>query len=152
MRALVQRVTRAHVDVVGGDSTRRVGQIGPGLVALVGATHADTAADATALAAKVANLRIFDDEDGTPNLSALDVTGEVLVVSQFTLYADTRKGRRPSYLDAAKPEVAEPLVEAMVAELQELGLTCQTGQFRARMQVELCNDGPMTFLVEVPAP
>lgn len=125
-----------------------VGRIGPGLCVLVGVTHDDDSATAMKLAAKVWGLRVFDDAEGVMNLSVGDVGGEVLVVSQFTLYGDTRKGRRPSYLDAARPEQAEPLVEQVVQELRSLGATVATGRFRAEMAVALVNDGPVTLLVE----
>lgn len=145
MRALVQRVTRASVTV--DDET--VGAIGPGILALIGVTHDDTAARAEKLADKIWNLRIFDDDDGVMNRSAADVGGEILVVSQFTLYGDTRKGRRPGYSDAARPEVAEPLVDHVVATLRTAGATVATGRFRAEMAVELVNDGPITLSIEV---
>lgn len=145
MRALVQRVTRASVTV--DDET--VGAIGPGILALIGVTHDDTEARAEKLADKIWNLRIFDDDDGVMNRSAADVGGEILVVSQFTLYGDTRKGRRPGYSDAARPELAEPLVDHVVATLQSAGATVATGRFRAEMAVELVNDGPITLSIEV---
>jgi len=141
----VQRVLRAGVTVDG----EVVGQIGPGLLALVGVTHDDGPAEATRLATKIAHLRVLDDEGGVMNRSVLDAGGEVLVVSQFTLYGDTRKGRRPSWVDAARPEHAEPLVAAVVDELTGLGLTVATGRFRAEMLVESVNDGPVTLLVDV---
>ncbi|MGY6501950.1 MAG: D-aminoacyl-tRNA deacylase [Acidimicrobiales bacterium] len=144
MRALVQRVSEASVTVDG----EVIGCIGPGLCVLVGATHDDDDSAAAKLAAKVWGLRVFDDADGVMNLSVGDSGGEVLVVSQFTLYGDTRKGRRPSYLDAARPEQAEPLVERMVAELRSLGASVATGRFRTEMAVALVNDGPVTLLVE----
>ncbi|MEM7140335.1 MAG: D-aminoacyl-tRNA deacylase [Actinomycetota bacterium] len=145
MRALVQRVTEASVTVDG----EVVGAIGTGILALVGATHDDTGAQARKLADKIWNLRIFDDDEGVMNRSAADVGGEILVVSQFTLYGDTRKGRRPGYSEAARPEVAEPLVEAVVAGLREAGATVATGRFRADMAVALVNDGPITLSIEV---
>ncbi len=145
MRALVQRVTRARVEVDG----EVVGEIGPGLCVLVGVTHTDDEAAADKLAAKLWGLRIFDDEDGVMNRSVADVGGEVLVVSQFTLYGDTRKGRRPSWIDAARPEQAEPLVERVVEALRAEGARVATGRFRAEMQVTLTNDGPVTLLVEI---
>jgi D-tyrosyl-tRNA(Tyr) deacylase len=119
---------------------------------LVGATHGDTAADADRLAEKVWQLRIFGDADGQMNLSAADVGGEVLVVSQFTLYGDTRKGRRPGWSEAARPEHAEPLVERFTERMRALGATVATGRFGAMMTVALVNDGPVTLLVETPAP
>jgi D-tyrosyl-tRNA(Tyr) deacylase len=145
MRAVVQRVSRASVEVDGA----RVGEIGAGLLALVGVTHDDGPDEANKLAGKIAHLRVFDDEAGVMNRSALEVGGEVLVVSQFTLYGDTVKGRRPSWIAAARPEHAEPLVSAVVAELEALGLAVATGRFRAEMAVELVNDGPVTVLLEV---
>ena len=145
MRALVQRVSGARVTV--GDEV--VGAIGPGLVALVGVTHSDGPAEAAKLAGRLARLRLLDDEEGVMNRSVLDCSAEVLVVSQFTLYGDTRKGNRPSWLAAARPEHAEPLVDQVVDELRAAGLTVATGRFRTEMQVELVNDGPATVLLEV---
>ena len=145
MRAVVQRVSRASVEVDGA----RVGEIGEGLLALVGVTHDDGPEEAAKLAGKIAHLRVFDDEAGVMNRSALEVGGAALVVSQFTLYGDTVKGRRPSWIAAARPEHAEPLVSAVVAELEALGLAVATGRFRAEMAVELVNDGPVTVLLEV---
>lgn len=144
MRAAVQRVKEASVSVEG----EVVGEIGRGLVVLMGVREGDTEAEAAYLARKIANLRIFPDQEGKFNLSALDVEGEVLVVSQFTLYADTRKGRRPSFVDAAPPEVAEPLVERFVEFLQQTGLKVETGQFQAKMLVKIFNDGPVTIILE----
>lgn len=150
MRALVQRVTRGQVDVLGPDGGREtVGRIGPGLVVLVGVTPTDDEDVARRLAGKVVHLRVFDDEDGVANRSLLEVGGAALVISQFTLYADTRKGRRPSYLGAAAPEQAEPLVETVIDALRDEGVEVASGRFRTHMQVELVNDGPMTFSVEV---
>ncbi|MGZ6964531.1 MAG: D-aminoacyl-tRNA deacylase [Acidimicrobiia bacterium] len=146
MRAVVQRVTRAAVRV-GGET---VGAIDGGLCILVGVTHHDTPADAEKLAAKVHGLRVFDDEDGVMNRSLEDTGGAALVVSQFTLYGDTRKGRRPSWIEAARPEHAEPLVERFAESLRELGTPVETGVFRADMEVELVNDGPVTLLIDVP--
>jgi len=145
MRALVQRVVRAHVT---SDGTE-VGRIGAGLVVLVGVTHDDDESGARRLADKVHNLRVFDDEDGQMNLSASDLGLDLLVVSQFTLYGDTRKGRRPSFVAAARPEVAEPLVDAVVARLRAVGATVATGRFRTHMEVHLVNDGPVTCSIEV---
>ncbi len=145
MRALVQRVTDARVRIDGDV----VGEIGPGLCVLVGVTHSDTDAEAVRLAEKVWHLRIFDDEDGNMGRSVADGTRELLVVSQFTLYGDTRKGRRPSWIDAARPEHAAPLVDRFVAELGDLGATVATGRFGADMAVELVNDGPVTLSIEV---
>lgn len=144
MRGLVQRVSRAQVQVDG----EVVGSIGPGLCVLVGATHGDGVAQAEKLARKVWELRIMADDDGVMNCSVGDTTGEVLVVSQFTLYADTRKGRRPSWNEAARPEAAEPLVDHVVAALRGLGATVATGVFGAHMEVELTNDGPVTLMLE----
>ena len=145
MRALVQRVQRASVTVEG----EVVGSIGAGLCVLVGVTHTDDAATADRLATKVWNLRCFDDDDGAMNRSVAEVGGSVLVVSQFTLYGDTRKGRRPSYVDAARPEQAEPLCDAFVESLRALGAHVETGRFRTHMEVDLVNDGPVTLSLEV---
>jgi D-tyrosyl-tRNA(Tyr) deacylase len=125
-----------------------VGSIGAGLCVLVGVTHADDPATAARLADKLWRLRVLDDADGVMNVSAADVGAPLLVVSQFTLYGDTAKGRRPSWLAAARPEQAEPLVEAVIARLREVGATVATGRFRADMQVSLVNDGPVTLLLE----
>lgn len=145
MRALVQRVARARVVV----ADEEVGAIGPGLCALVGVTHEDTEAEARRLAEKIWHLRVFEDDAGAMNLALPQVGGEVLVVSQFTLYGSTERGRRPSWIAAARPEQAEPLVEEVVAALRALGATVATGRFRTHMQVELVNDGPTTLLLEV---
>ena len=145
MRALVQRVTAASVTSDG----EQVGSIGPGLCVLVGVTHDDTPAQAEKLAGKIAKLRIFDDEAGVMNRSVADTNGEVLVVSQFTLYADTAKGNRPSYVGAARPDVAEPLCQTVVDTLRSMGLPVETGRFRTHMQVSLTNDGPVTVSLEV---
>jgi len=144
MRALLQRVTEARVRVHGAV----VGEIGSGLCVLVGVTHRDDDGSALRLADRVWRLRIFDDAEGVMNVGLLDAGGAALVVSQFTLYGDTRKGRRPSWADAARPEHAEPLVDAFVAALRDLGATVATGVFGADMAVELVNDGPVTLLVE----
>lgn len=152
MRGLVQRVIRASVSVRTDGSYDTVGEIGRGLVVLVGVTHDDDERSAETLATKVWNLRIMDDEDGVMNRSLADVGGEVLVVSQFTLYGDTTRGRRPSWIAAARPEHAEPLVDRVVDELRRLGATVATGRFRTDMRVELVNDGPVTVMVEVPGP
>ncbi len=146
MRAVIQRVSEARVTVEG----ETVGEIGKGLVVLVGVTHDDTEDDARWLARKVAGLRIFEDEAGKMNRSVQDVGGAVLVVSQFTLYADARKGRRPSFVNAARPEVAEPLITAFCQFLEQEGVPVATGRFRAMMQVCLCNDGPVTIIVDTP--
>ncbi|WP_208027671.1 D-aminoacyl-tRNA deacylase [Rhabdothermincola sediminis] len=145
MRAVVQRVTRAQVAVAG----QVVGRIGAGLCVLVGVTHDDDRASAAKLASKLWTLRIMADDHGVMNLSIAETTREVLVISQFTLYGDTRKGRRPSFVAAARPEQAEPLVEAVAAELRSLGARVETGRFGADMAVELVNDGPVTLLLEV---
>ncbi len=144
MRALVQRVSEAKV-VVDGET---VGEIGPGLCVLVGVTHDDDEAVAQKLAEKVWHLRIVDDDAGVMNRSVADTGGAVLVVSQFTLYGDTRKGRRPSWQPAAPPEVAEPLVDAFAAALREMGASVATGTFGAHMRVHLVNDGPVTVMLE----
>ena len=145
MRGLVQRVARAAVRVDGDI----VGEIGPGLCAFVGVTHTDTPVEARKLAERIWNLRVMDDDDGVMNRSVADTTGAVLVVSQFTLYGDTSRGRRPSWLAAARPEQAEPLVDAVVAELRTLGAEVATGRFRTEMAVELVNDGPVTIWLDV---
>ncbi|MEN3274048.1 MAG: D-aminoacyl-tRNA deacylase [Actinomycetota bacterium] len=147
MRAVVQRVRGASVTVVGEGEP--AGAIGLGLCVLVGITHDDDEAAARRLADKVWNLRVFDDDDGVMNRSVADVGGEVLVVSQFTLYGDTSRGRRPSWIAAARPEHAEPLVDAVVANLRALGASVATGRFRTEMAVELVNDGPVTLLLDV---
>jgi len=150
VRALVQRVSRASVTIQSGpDAGEVTGAIGTGLLALVGVTHDDGPAEAKALAAKIWHLRVFEGDDGRMDLPVAAVGGEVLVVSQFTLYGDTRKGRRPSWVQAAAPEQAEPLCELVADELRALGATVATGRFRADMGVELRNDGPVTLLLEV---
>ena len=149
MRGLVQRVLEASVDAPDDDGVRReVGRIGPGVVVLVGVGHADAVADADRLADRVAHLRIHADDDGAMNRSLLDVDGAALVVGQFTLLADTSRGRRPSYGDAARPEHAEPLVDRVAVRLRELGVEVATGRFRTHMRVALVNDGPVTVLLE----
>ena len=145
MRALVQRVSRGSVTV--GEEV--VGAIGAGLCVLVGVTHTDDLAVAKKVATKIWHLRLFDDANGVPNLSVAETSGEVLIVSQFTLYGDTSAGRRPSWIAAARPEHAEPLIEAVVAELRTLGATVATGRFRTDMAVELVNDGPFTVMIEI---
>ena len=145
MRALVQRVSEARVTVAGDV----VGSIGVGLCALIGVTHDDTEATARKLAEKVWHLRVFPDDEGQMNRSVGDVSGEVLVVSQFTLYGDTSRGRRPSWIAAARPEQAEPLVDAVAEHLRGLGASVATGRFRADMQVDLVNDGPVTLVLDV---
>ncbi|MBW3658049.1 MAG: D-tyrosyl-tRNA(Tyr) deacylase [Actinobacteria bacterium] len=151
MRALLQRVSRASVTARTSvdDDPVETGRIGRGLVAFVGVTHDDTEAAASRLADRIATLRVFPDDEGALNRSCVDVAGAVLVVSQFTLYADTRKGRRPSFVAAARPEHAEPLVEEVVSGLAAHGLDVATGRFRTDMQVELVNDGPVTISLEV---
>lgn len=144
MRALLQRVSRAQVSVAG----EVVGAIGPGFVVLLGVTHSDTKAEADWLANKIAGIRLFEDAEGKMNAALADVDGSVLVVSQFTLYGDARKGRRPSFTDAARPEHAEPLVDYFVEQLRRLGLIVATGIFGAAMDVEIHNDGPVTLMVE----
>lgn len=144
MRLVLQRVKRAAVHVDG----RPVAEIGLGLVILTGIGPQDGEEQAQFLAEKIANLRIFADEQGKTNLSVLDVGGQAIVVSQFTLYADTRKGRRPSFTDAALPELAEPLVARFADLLRQKGVPTQTGQFGAEMLVEIFNDGPVTIWIE----
>lgn len=144
MRVVLQRVARGRVTVEG----QEVAAIGPGLVILIGVGPQDSEAEIEYLVNKIASLRIFEDQDGKINRSLLDVGGEALVVSQFTLYADTRKGRRPSFTDAAPPELASPLVDRFAARLVALGVPTQTGQFGAHMLVEIDNDGPVTILME----
>ncbi len=146
MRAVLQRVRRGRVSVDG----RTVAEIGHGMVILLGVGPGDTEEIARALAEKVAYLRIFEDHQGKMNLSIRDVGGQAIVVSQFTLYADTRKGRRPSFTDAALPDVARPLVDRFAQLLTELGVPSQMGEFGARMLVEIENDGPVTILLELP--
>ena len=148
MRALLQRVSHASVTVDG----RIAGQIGRGFVVLLGVTHSDGHAEMEWLANKVAGLRVFDDMDGKMNASLVDVGGALLVVSQFTLYGNARKGRRPSFIAAARPEQAEPLVDAFVERLRARGFTVATGIFGANMDVEIHNDGPVTLMLEREAP
>lgn len=147
MVACVQRVSEARVKVDG----EIVGQIGRGLLVLLGVAATDTAADAEWLAQKLHGLRVFDDAEGKMNLALADVHGDMLVVSQFTLLGDCSKGRRPSFTRAAPPELAERLYEHFVACMRRHGISVATGRFRAMMQVELINDGPVTLLVETPA-
>ncbi len=144
MRLLIQRVSRASVTV----NEETISSIGNGLLILLGVGHNDTEEHAQFLAEKVANLRIFEDAQGKTNLSILDVKGEAIVVSQFTLYADARKGRRPSFIEAAPPEVAEPLVNRFAELLRSHGVPIQMGKFGAVMQVEIHNDGPFTIWLE----
>lgn len=145
MRAILQRVQRGHVAVDGNV----VGEIGPGYVILLGVTHQDGPAEVKKLAEKTVQLRVFEDDQGKMNLSALDTGAEILIISQFTLFADARKGRRPSFTDAALPEIAEPLVTQFVAALRSLGITkVQTGVFGAHMRVHIENDGPVTIILD----
>ncbi|RMG89604.1 MAG: D-tyrosyl-tRNA(Tyr) deacylase [Chloroflexi bacterium] len=144
MKALLQRVARASVTVNG----RIVGQVERGFVVLLGVTHTDTTTEADWLADKIVGIRLFEDDEGKLNLSLSDVGGTVLVVSQFTLYGDARKGRRPSFVAAARPEHAEPLVEYFVERLRQHGLQVETGVFGAKMLVEIHNDGPVTLMLE----
>jgi D-tyrosyl-tRNA(Tyr) deacylase len=146
MRAVVQRVRQASVTVEG----QTVGAIGQGLVIFIGVTHDDTEDDARWLAQKIAHLRIFEDTTSKFNLSALDVGASALVVSQFTLYGDARRGRRPDFIAAARPEIAEPLIERFVTLLREQGLPVETGKFQAHMLVQLVNDGPVTIILDSP--
>jgi D-tyrosyl-tRNA(Tyr) deacylase len=144
MRAVIQRVSRAQV-IVRQDV---VGKIGHGLLVLLGMAKSDTPADAEYLAAKIAGMRIFEDEHGKMNLSLAETRGSVLAVSQFTLYGDMRKGKRPSFDEAAPPDLARELYEYFVSKIREAGITCETGRFQATMQVELVNDGPVTILLD----
>ncbi len=149
MRGLVQRVSQASVSVAGEIAREVVGEIGAGLCVLVGVTHDDDEASARKLADKIWGLRVIDDDNGVMNRSVADIGGEVLIVSQFTLYGDTSGGRRPSWINAARPEHAEPLVEAVIDRLRAAGATVASGRFRTEMQVSLVNDGPVTVLLEV---
>lgn len=144
MRALIQRVTEARVSV----EAQVVGEIGAGYLILLGVGHDDTPAEAEQLAGKIVNLRLFSDEAGKFNHSLVDVGGAALVVSQFTLFADTRKGRRPSFVQAAAPDLAVPLIDHFCATLRKHGVTVATGQFGATMQVRLINDGPVTVWLD----
>jgi len=146
MRAVVQRVTQARVRIDG----EVVGEIGAGLLVLLGVAHADTAEQARWLADKIAGLRIFSDEQGKMNRDVTEAGGGVLVVSQFTLYGDCKKGRRPSFIDAAGPDIAIPMYEAFVNAVRAQGIATATGRFGAMMQVELTNDGPVTLILESP--
>ncbi len=143
MRAVVQRVSRAQVNV----GNEVVGKISPGLVVLLGVSKSDAQSDADYLAAKITGLRIFDDQEGKMNLSLADSGGAVLAVSQFTLYGDVRRGKRPSF-DAAAPDLARELYQYFVGKIRESGFICETGRFQAMMQVELVNDGPVTILLD----
>jgi len=144
MKALLQRVSGASVSIAGEE----VGRIGRGLVVFLGVANGDTEKDAQYLAQKIANLRIFSDEEGKFNLSAQDVEGELLLISQFTLLADTRKGRRPSFIEAAPPAQADELFEYFVGQARTTGLKVETGRFQQYMQVEIHNDGPVTILLD----
>ena len=144
MRALIQRVSQASVAV----DNQTVGSIGPGLVVFLGIGQGDSEADAAYLVEKIANLRIFADSEGRFNLSALDTAGEVLLISQFTLYAETRKGRRPSFTGAAPPEQARPMTEKVEDMLRERGLQVAAGVFQAMMKVSLVNEGPVTIFID----
>ena len=146
MRVVLQRVSRARVTVAG----EATGEIGAGILVLLGVGENDSETDAVYLVEKIVNLRIFDDGDGRMNRSLIDVNGGLMVVSQFTLYADTRKGRRPSYIGAATPEKANALYEFFVSEAQRVVGNVQTGRFQAMMDVELVNDGPVTIILEKP--
>lgn len=148
MRAILQKVTHAQVDVVENDSRETVGRTDGGLMVLLGISRHDTEADARYIVDKTVNLRIFEDEAGKLNLSLKDTGGSVLLVSQFTLYADTSSGRRPSFSEAAPPEEAEKLYLKTVEYFQNAGIRIETGRFRTHMQVSLCNDGPVTLLLE----
>lgn len=150
MRALIQRVSHASVSIPSSPpgTWDVISEIGKGLLILLGVGHGDGEEQARFLAEKAAHLRIFEDENGKTNLSVLDVKGEAIVVSQFTLYADARKGRRPSFTDAAEPEVAAPLVERFVELLRGQGVPSQTGRFGEHMSVEIHNDGPVTIWLE----
>lgn len=144
MRAVVQKVSYSKVTV----DEEVVGQINQGLMVLLGVTHDDTSKDVDYMVDKITNLRIFEDAQGKMNLSLKDVNGEVLAVSQFTLYGDARRGRRPSFSDAARPEVANPLYEEFVQKVKNQGINVGTGKFGAHMMVDLTNDGPVTILLE----
>lgn len=148
MRAVIQRVARSAVSVVEAGEEQEIARIGPGLTVLIGVATGDTAAEATRLAHKIAGLRIFPDDDGKLNRDVREAGGEVLAISQFTLLGDARKGRRPSFVGAARPEHGQPLYEAVVAGLRGAGLTVRTGRFGAHMQVEILNDGPVTIIYD----
>lgn len=144
MRAVVQKVSSSKVTVDG----EIIGKIDQGLMVLLGVTHDDTSKDVDYMVDKVTNLRIFEDEEGKMNLSLKDIGGDVLAVSQFTLYGDARRGRRPSFSDAARPEVANPLYEEFIEKVKTQGINVETGKFGAHMMVDLTNDGPVTILLE----
>jgi D-tyrosyl-tRNA(Tyr) deacylase len=149
MRGLVQRVLEASVTIDGVDADEVVGAIGRGLCVFVGVTHDDSIANARKLADKIWGLRVMDDDNGVMNRSIAETGGEVLIVSQFTLYGDTTGGRRPSWINAARPEHAEPLVQQVVDQLRASGAVVATGRFRTEMRVSLVNDGPVTLVLEV---
>lgn len=145
MKTVIQRVSRASVTIEGNIKSA----IGNGLLVLIGIEDADTAEDITWLSSKIVNLRIFDDENKVPNISVKDIGGDILLVSQFTLHASTKKGNRPSYIRASKPDFAIPVYEKMIAQLEaDLGKKIYTGEFGADMKVELLNDGPVTILID----
>ena len=148
MRAVVQRVSRAKVTISAAGNDQISGEIGPGLLVLLGVTHEDTESDATYLAEKISGLRIFEDSEGKMNRSVQDTGGSVLVVSQFTLYGDVRRGKRPSFDAAAPHEQARRLYEFLVERIRAAGLRCETGRFQETMQVELVNEGPVTILLD----
>lgn len=147
MKTIIQRVTRGSVTV----NNESIAQIDRGLVVLLGISSEDTENDAHELAKKIASLRIFEDPEGKMNLSCLDVKGEILVVSQFTLLADTSRGRRPSFVKAAKPDIAKPLCDHFIKYLQSLGIKVQSGAFGSHMKVEIVNDGPVTIVLDQPS-
>ncbi|MBM7541734.1 D-aminoacyl-tRNA deacylase [Amphibacillus cookii] len=144
MRAVIQRVTEAKVRV----AEQVIGQIGQGLVVLLGITHDDSKEDADYLVKKISHLRIFEDDQEKMNLSLLDVKGQLLSISQFTLYSDTRKGRRPNFMEAAKPDQAEPLYDYFNQQMQQLSVTVKTGKFGAMMDIDLINNGPVTIMID----
>lgn len=148
MRAVIQKVSHAHVDVIENDTDINTGKIQSGFVVLLGITHKDTEADAYYIAEKITHLRIFEDVNGKLNLSLKDTGSSVLLISQFTLYADARTGRRPSFSNAAKPDHACKLYEQVTDILRSQGIEVQTGQFQTHMKVTLCNDGPVTILLD----
>jgi len=144
MKAIIQRVKNARVEI----ENKTIGEIGKGILVFLGVKDGDTEKDVQFLVEKILNLRIFSDKENKMNLSLLDIKGEILIVSQFTLYGDCKKGRRPSFTDAALPETAEKLYEDFIKEAKKSGLKTETGKFGAMMQVELVNDGPVTFILE----
>lgn len=146
MRAIIQRVSQASVTV----NKNTVGEIAHGFLILLGITHSDTAMDADWIVGKISKLRIFEDDDGKLNKNITNVEGSILLVSQFTLYGNCKKGNRPSFMDAARPEQAKPMYEYVIAKLQEAGITVETGSFGEYMKVSLVNDGPTTILLDSP--